>query len=170
MANSRMASPSATSKAVRIIRSEARGEGDPLGRDQWLADVELDLCVREKRDPAGIAGEEAPIEEGCNAPVRRPDVVAVEALPPDVEEVAERVRALDRRLGVDDPGGGGREQPDEPGGPAHKRALRRGAHLVRPGDTDARRHLARGAPHEDREMGVSVEEDLLSGLAGDPVD
>ena len=52
----------------------------------------------EERDPAWVAAEDASVEERGDASLRRPDVVAVEALPPDVEEVAERVRALDREV------------------------------------------------------------------------
>jgi hypothetical protein len=44
-------------------------EGDPLGRNERFADVEPDLCVGEQRNPAGVAGEETPVEERGDGPV-----------------------------------------------------------------------------------------------------
>ena len=55
-------------KAVRGMRSQPRRERDPLGRDERLADVELDLGVGEERNPAGVAGKETPVEERGDRP------------------------------------------------------------------------------------------------------
>jgi hypothetical protein len=73
----------------------------------------LNLGVREEWDLARIAGEDSSVEERRDASVRGTDVVAIEALPPDVEELAEPVGALYRRFGVDDPVGCVCVQPRE---------------------------------------------------------
>jgi hypothetical protein len=57
--------------------------------------------------------EDATIEERRDWTLRWADVLAVERLAPDVEELAKRVGAVDRRLGVDDSVGGVRVQPHE---------------------------------------------------------
>jgi hypothetical protein len=80
---------------ARQCRPQALGKRDLLGGDEWPADLELNLSVREEWNPARVAGEGASVEERRDRPVRGTDLVAIERLPPDVEELTERVGAVD---------------------------------------------------------------------------
>jgi hypothetical protein len=102
--------------------------------------------------------------------VRRTDVFPVEGLSPDVEELPERVGAVDRRLGVDDPVGGVRVQPGEARASGYKSPLRGRRHLVGRRNADPARHLSCHTPDEDRQVRVDVKENLLSRLARNVID
>jgi hypothetical protein len=52
------------------MRSQPPGERNPLRRNERFADVELDLCVGEERNPAGVAGKETSVEERGDRPTR----------------------------------------------------------------------------------------------------
>jgi hypothetical protein len=56
----------------------------------------LDLRVRKKRYAARVANVMAAVEERGHVTGRGTDSLTAEWFVPDVEEVAERVRALDR--------------------------------------------------------------------------
>src|SRR5437764_8672713 len=88
-------------------------EPDLVRCEERPADLEFDLALREEWDSAGVAGEDASVEERGNRSVRRAHAAACEWLAPDVEEFTERVRALGRRLDVDDSVGSMRVQPRE---------------------------------------------------------
>jgi len=64
---------------------------DFAGCDEWPADLELNLSVPEKGDRGRVAGEAPSIEERRDAMLRT-DLLAIEGLPPDVEEVARACR------------------------------------------------------------------------------
>ena len=98
------------------------------------------------------------------------DFLTIEGLAPDVEELAERVGPVDRRLGVDDSVGGMRVQPHEARGSGDKRTARSRLHLKGRPDADRCRHLSRNTPDEDRQVRVDVKEHLLACLACDAVD
>jgi len=72
------------------------GKRDLFWLEEWPADLELNLSVREERNLAWVAGEGASVEEGRDGPTRGTDMLTIERLPPDVEELAERVSAVDR--------------------------------------------------------------------------
>src|SRR6185312_12329631 len=116
-----------------------------------------------------VALEHLPVHDHGHLPVRRAHLGRPERLPPLVEELAERIGALHRRLDVDDPVGRMGVQPVEAGPRVDERARRR---LLgdRVRDADPRRHLALLAVDEDRQVRVNVEHRLLAGLAADPVD
>src|SRR5258706_15070911 len=118
---------------------------DLLGGDEGPSDLELDLCVREERDAAWVAGEDASVEERGDGSVGGTDLGAVEWLSPDVEEVAERVRALDRRFGMDDSVGRVGVEPHEASGARDERAARGSFDLVWRCGGRSRRPLVRGA-------------------------
>src|SRR5689334_3215523 len=124
----------------------------------------------EQWDPPRVAGEHASVDERGDRSTYGADLVAVERLAPDVEELAERVGACDRGLGVDDAVRRVGVQPHEAGPAAHERARRGLLHLTGRPDADAGRNPSRVAAHEDREVRVDVEENLLAPLAGDAVD
>jgi imidazole glycerol-phosphate synthase subunit HisF len=130
------------------VRLQAARERDLLGLDKRRADLELNLGVRVQRDVTRVALVHLPVVDGHHVPLGRADLVRAERLAPDVEEVAQRVGALDRRLDVDDAVSGVRVQPVEARAGLDERALR-GVRGLRTGDADAGRDLARGAVHED---------------------
>jgi hypothetical protein len=82
---------------------EARGKLDRLWCYQGPADVELDLGVRKKWYVAWVAEVVAAVEERGHVTGRGADVLATERFASDIEEIAERGGALDRRFDVDDP-------------------------------------------------------------------
>jgi hypothetical protein len=132
-------------------------------------DVELDDAVRAERDRARIAPESAPVDERGDTLARAGDLASSERLVPEVEELPERVRPLDRRLDVDDPVACVRVQPVEARAANDERSLPRLLELLRSGDSDALGHGRWMAVVHDREVRMDVEEDLLAGLAPDPV-
>ena len=67
----------------------------------------------EEWDPARVPGEDAAVEERGDRASGRSYAIAAQRLSPDVEEITERVRPMDRRFGVDDPVGRVRVQPHE---------------------------------------------------------
>src|SRR5256714_2866393 len=143
---------------------------DLLRRHERTADLELDLRVRKEWNLAWVAGEDASVEERGNTPVDGTDFLTIEGLAPDVEELAERVGPVDRRLGVDDSVGGMRVQPHEARGSGDKRTARSRLHSIGRPDADRSRHLSRNTPDEDRQGRVDVKEHLLACLACDAVD
>src|SRR6478672_10726350 len=151
-------------------RSETGRECNVLGGEERFADLELDLCVGEERDLARVAGEDASVEERSYVSVERSDTLAAERLSPDVEEVTEGVHPLNRRFGVDDPVGRVGVQPHEARGAGDERARRGLFGPVGRCDPDAGRDLTGYTVDKDRQVRVDVEEHLLAGLAGDPVD
>jgi imidazole glycerol-phosphate synthase subunit HisF len=78
------------------VRLQAAREGDLLGLDERRADLELNLGVRVQRDVARVALVHLPVVDGHHVPPGRADLVRSERLAPYVEEVAQRVGALDR--------------------------------------------------------------------------
>jgi hypothetical protein len=68
------------------------------------ADRELDDVVGVQRDTAGVAGEANAVDQGGDSAVGGANLVAVEWLAPDVEELAQGVRTLDRGFDVDHAG------------------------------------------------------------------
>ncbi len=76
-----------------LSSSKAQGKRDLFGRYEWPGYFELNLSAREEWNRAWVAREAASVEEGCDVPARGTDLVAIELLPPDVEELAERVGA-----------------------------------------------------------------------------
>ena len=90
-------------------------------------------------------------------------------LAPLVEKVAQGVGAPDRGLDVNDAIGGMGVQPVEAGTAGDERALR-GALGLCAGDPDPGGDLAGRAVHEYGQVGVDVEDGLLTGLAAGPVD
>jgi hypothetical protein len=56
-----------------------------------------------KRDRSRIAGDQAPVDVCGDRSAGAGGAGARKGLAPDVEELAERERALERRLDVDDP-------------------------------------------------------------------
>src|ERR1700730_7352364 len=83
--------------------SQARaGPVDRLRGDQRGADVELEVLVGAERHVARVSLEElAGVHHGDLA-LGRAYLARAEGLPPFVEELAERVGALNRRLDVND--------------------------------------------------------------------
>jgi hypothetical protein len=124
--------------------------------------------VRGERDVPRVALEDLAVVQGHHAAAGRADPAGAQRLAPLVEEVAQGVVPLDRRLDVDDAVGGVRVQPVEAGSLLDERA-RRGRLGLRAGDADGGRHLTRRAVHEDGQVGVDVEQGLLAGLAADAV-
>lgn len=108
----------------------------------------------EQRNLPGIAREAAAVDEGDDPALCVPDPAAAERCVPDVEELAERVDAFDRRLRVDDAVRRVRVQP----------------HEARRPDADSRRHLSPRAADVDRQMRVNVKEKGFRRLARDAVD
>jgi imidazole glycerol-phosphate synthase subunit HisF len=159
---------SALRGAGHPVRLQARREGYLLRRHERGAHHQLDLSVRRERDVARVALEHLAVVEGHHVPGLRPDPVGAERLAPYVEEVAQGVGPLDGRLDVDDAVGGVRVQPVKAGSAGDERALGGGLGL-RSRDADGRRDLAGRAVHEDGQVGVDVEDALLTGLAADPV-
>jgi imidazole glycerol-phosphate synthase subunit HisF len=150
------------------VRLQAARERDLLRLHERRADLKLDLRVRGQRDVTRVAQEDLPVVDGHHVPARRADLVRAERLAPDIEEVAQRVGALDRRLDVDDAVGGVRVQPVEARAGLDERAVR-GVRGLRAGNADGGRDLARRAVHEDGQVRVDMEHRLLAGLAADPV-
>ena len=58
---------------IEAEASEAGRKRDVLGRDPGLADLELDLRVREERDLTRVAGEDVAVEECDDGTARRSD-------------------------------------------------------------------------------------------------
>ena len=75
---------------------KTRWKLDRLRSDERTADVELDLRVCDERNVTRVAEVVAAVEERDHVPGRRADSLWTQRLVPDVEEVAERVGALDR--------------------------------------------------------------------------
>jgi imidazole glycerol-phosphate synthase subunit HisF len=150
------------------IRLQAVRERDLLGLDERRADLELNLRVRVQRDVTRVALVHLPVVDGHHVPLGRADLVRAERLAPDIEKVAQRVGAVDRRLDVDDAVSGVCVQPVEARAGLDERALR-GVGGLRAGNADGSRDLARRAVHEDGQVRVDVEQRLLAGLAADPV-
>jgi imidazole glycerol-phosphate synthase subunit HisF len=150
------------------VRLQAVRERDLLGLDERRADLELNLGVRVQRDVTRVALVHLPVVDGHHVPLGRADLVRSQRLAPDVEEVAQCVGALGRRLDVDDAVSGVRVQPVEACAGLDERALR-GVRGLRAGNADAGRDLARRAVHEDGQVRVDVEQRLLAGLAADSV-
>ena len=150
------------------VRLQAVRERDVLRLDERRADLKLDLGVGVQRDVARVALVHLPVVDGYHVPAGRADLVRAERLAPYVEEVAQRVGALDRGLDVDDAVGGVRVQPVEAGAGLDERSLRR-VRGLRAGDADGGRDLPGRAVHEDGQVRVDVEHRLLAGLAADPV-
>src|SRR5207253_7263662 len=122
------------------------------------------------RDRAWVAREGVAVEVGGDGAGRRAHAARAERLAPDVEVVAERVGALDRRLDVDDPVARVAVQPVEARSRGDEGAF--GCLLLATGrrDPDALRDHTGPALDEYREVRVDVEEHLLAALASDAVD
>jgi cyclase len=150
------------------VRLQAARERDLFRLDERRTDLKLNLRVLGQRDVTRVAQEDLPVVNGHHMPARRADLVRAERLAPYIEEVAQGVGALDRRLDVDDAVGGVRVQPVEARAGLDERAVR-GVRGLRAGNSDARRDLARRAVHEDGQVRVDVEHRLFAGLAADPV-
>ncbi len=122
-------------------RLQAAGPGDRYRRDERRADLELDLGVGGERDVAGVALVQAAVVDRGDMPAGRPDLPRPERQAPLVEEVAQGVDAVHRRLDVDNAVGGMGVQPVEAVPADDERALG-GVLRLRPGDPDPGRDLA----------------------------
>jgi cyclase len=138
------------------VRLQAVRERDVLRLDERRANLKLDLGVGVQRDVARVPLEHLPVVDGYHVPAGRADLVRTEWLAPDIEEVTQRVGALDRGLDVDDAVGGVRVQPVEARAGLDERALR-GLRGLRPGDADGGRDLPGRAVDEDGQVRVDVE-------------
>src|SRR5260221_10126946 len=156
-------------RSGRSRELQTAGPGYRFRGDQRLADLELDLGVRGERDAAGVALVHLAVVDRGDVSLGRPDGGGPEPLAPFVEEVAQGVGALNRRLDVDDAVGGVGVQPVEAGPGGDEWAL---GCVLRPGsgDPDGGRDLARRAVHQDGQVRVDVKDGLLAGLAADAVD
>src|SRR5205823_5290481 len=77
-------------------------EVDRLRADEWVTDVELDLCMAvECQAPEIDPLEELPIVESSDRSGHRPDPIRTQWLSPDIEEVPQRVRLRVWRFDVD---------------------------------------------------------------------
>ena len=150
------------------VRLQAGREGDLLRGDQRGSDLQLNLGVRIERDIARVALIHVAVVDGDHVSGRLADLVRPEWQAPFIEEVTQGVGAMDGGFDVNDAVGGVRVQPVEAGTAGDERA-RRGLLSLRPGDADGGRDLTGRAVHEDRQVGVDVEQRLLVGLAADPV-
>jgi hypothetical protein len=149
---------------------ETAWKRDLLRRNEWTSDFKLDLAVREKRDVARLACEEVSVEDCDHRSKRRADSAAREWLTPDVEEVAECVRASYRGFDVDDPVGRVRMQPHEARRRRDEATGRRQRHLIRRRDADPGGHLPRPNADENPQMRVDVKCESFAALARDAVD
>src|SRR5437764_7375097 len=133
---------------------QAARERDSFGCDQRVAHLEFDLTMCEERDLARAAGEDASVEECGHRSTRGSDPMTAQWLVPDVEELAERVGALDRRFDVDDSVGGVRVQPHEAGRSGDKSTGRCQLDFVGRRDADSGGYLLRITPDDDPQMRV----------------
>jgi hypothetical protein len=130
--------------------------------------LELDLGMGGQRDVSRAALVGATVVDGRHRPGRRPDLSPAEPLSPDVKEIAQRERPLDRRLDMDDPVSRMRVQPVEAVPSAGVRPNRSLGYLGID-DPNAARNPARSPVDVDGQMGVDVEEELLAPQAADAV-
>src|SRR5260370_472889 len=130
------------------------------------ADRELDVGVRGERDVRGVALVHLAVVDHGNVPAGRAGLARPERLAPFVEEVAQGVGALNRRLDVDDAVRGVGVQPVEAVPAGAERALG-GVLRAGPWDPDGGGDLAGRAVHEDGQVRVDVKDGLLAGLAAD---